>query len=901
MGAGRRSDDAPERGPEGTPPDDPESPDESPFSTRSGVLPNATVATHSPGAIRAGAPILSGTKVGRYVVLDLLGRGGMGVVYRAWDPELSRAVALKLVDTPHRIGAVRDRLLREAQALAQLSHPNVVAIHDVGTTADALFIAMECVEGETAIAWLKAKPRTPREILAVYLAAGEGLAAAHAVGLIHRDFKPANVVIGEDGRARVLDFGLARAIDAPTPSSEARDEPVRESPGAASSSRLDTPLTQAGAIMGTPRYMAPEQHAGEPASPQSDQFAFCVALWEALFGVRAFVADDRAALRMKMETGELNRPAGAKVSAAIERMMRRGLSPRPGDRFPSVAALLVELRRDPARRRRQALVVGGAAVVAVVLGAGWLRGRGAEPEPCAADPTALAGVWDGGRRAATRAAFDASGAASAADAYARVAVALDRYAQAWTGMRLDACRATRVRGEQSEHLLDLRIQCLDRRRDGLRALVDVFARSDRGVVDKAIEAARSLAPLDGCADGAALGAAVPPPGAAQARVAEVQRALAHVGALFAAGRYADGLIEIDAITRDAAQLAYPPLIAEAALRRGGLRDRTGDYAGAEQEFWAAAIAADTGRVDEIRAEALTQLAWVIGERLGRYPDARRIAALAHGAIDRLDRPERALAKYHRVIGVFDYQEGKYADALRSSQQAAELAQRAYGPDDPYVASCVMDVGLALFYLGEYARARTEVTRALALWRAVYGPDHEDVAAALNNLGEIYRAEHRLPEASDSYRAAAAIWERRGSVDLATALENIGDIEREQGALGPADADLRQALAVTERALGREHPRVAEVLVRHGRVLVEQRAFEPAVAELTRALQILDAQPGDPLERAECQFALARGLRGLAQPATRSQDLALAAVTAFTAAGPRAIDRVAAVWAWLASP
>ncbi len=866
-----------------------------------GAIPGPTVATQSPGPPPAkGALLASGTRIGRYVVLELLGRGGMGVVYRAWDPELTRAVALKLVDAPHRVGpAVRERLLREAQALAQLSHPNVVTIHDVGTTPDALFIAMECVDGQTAIAWLRERPRGVREILGVYLDAGEGLAAAHAVGLIHRDFKPANVVIGVDGRARVLDFGLARAIDhaSATPEPEVAPRDPR-APGM----RLDSPLTAAGAIMGTPRYMAPEQHLGDPVDARTDQYGFCVALWEALFGQRAFDAEDREALRLKMALGELTRPPDARVPAALERVLRRGLAPRPAERFPSLRALLTALRHDPARRRRQALLGVGATTVALVLGAGWLRGRGDAREPCAIDGAGLAGAWDGVRREQARAAFAASGAASAPDAFARVAGVLDGYAAAWGAMRLEACRATRVRGDQSERLMDLRMQCLDRRRGDLRALVEVFAQADRGVVEKAVEAARSLAPLDGCADGVALGAAVPPPDepAARARVAEVQRALARVGALSAAGRYADGFAAVEAVARDADQLGYPPLRAEVALRRGGLLDRTSDYPGAEQAFWTAAIAADTGRVDDIRAEALTQLAWVIGERGNRYQDARQVAALARGAIDRLDRPERALAKYHRVIGVLDYREGKYADALAASQQAVALAERGFGPEDPYFATCVMDVGLAFYYLGEYDRARGEVTRALALWRTIYGPDHVDVAAALNNLGEIFRAEHRLPEAIENYRAAAAIWERRGAVDLAEALVNIGDIEREQGQLTLAEADLRRAMATLEAALGRGHPRLAIALVGHGRVLLEQDQAAPAVEDLTRALALLDAHPGDPMQRAECQFALARGLRALDREPARVRALARDAIAGFAAAGPVHADRASAVAAWLAS-
>jgi serine/threonine-protein kinase len=340
-------------------------------------------------AERAGAPrreLARGTSVGRYLLLDMLGEGGMGVVYKAYDPELGRPVALKLLrtgqGTPSRF---RDRLLREAQALAQLQHPNVIAVHDVGTFDDQVFIAMEFVEGRTVRAWLKERRRTRREILDVFLAAGEGLASAHKAGLIHRDFKPENLMLGEDGRVRVLDFGLARAANTQTFEEGSVDgTPVSLPPPERSESTsddlrpsqrmthplLESRLTHAGAIVGTPAFMAPEQRGEGEVGEAADQFSFCVSLYWSLYDAFPF---DRLENAVDGEVAEP--PAGATVPRWLRQVLVRGLRGRPADRYPSMGALLEALRADPveALRRRVRGALGVIAVLAL-LSAAWAGG-----------------------------------------------------------------------------------------------------------------------------------------------------------------------------------------------------------------------------------------------------------------------------------------------------------------------------------------------------------------------------------------------------------------------------------------------------------------------------------------------------------------------------------------------
>jgi serine/threonine protein kinase len=303
-----------------------------------------------------------GDRVGRYLVLSTLGTGGMGIVFAAYDPQLDRKVALKLLRANLGAGIhareARARLKREAQAIAQLSHPNVVHVYDVGATDDGdVYIAMEFVEGDTVTAWLKRYPRMWREVLDVFLQAGRGLSAAHGVGLLHRDFKPDNVLVGGDGRVRVTDFGLARSLLVP-------DGDAAEPRPVAAGSALRAELTSTGAVLGTPRYMAPEQMTGPAIDARADQFSFCVALYEALYSMHPLPGATSVAM---LETGEpaMAPPEGTRVPPAIARAVQRGLDRDRGKRFGTMASLLAELEPKPLRSPMRWFALAGLAVVLI--------------------------------------------------------------------------------------------------------------------------------------------------------------------------------------------------------------------------------------------------------------------------------------------------------------------------------------------------------------------------------------------------------------------------------------------------------------------------------------------------------------------------------------------------------
>jgi TolB-like protein/Tfp pilus assembly protein PilF len=318
------------------------------------------------------APLDRGIALGRYVLQELVAGGGMGVVYLAHDPELNRKIALKLLRPGAwgnlSRGEAQSRLMREAQAMARLSHPNVIAVHDVGTCDDQVFIAMEYISGRTLSQWLAQNQHSYRDVLAVFIQAGRGLAAAHVAGMVHRDFKPDNVLVGDTGQVKVLDFGLARAVEG------AAEETHAQSLEWSTPGRLGEQLTRTGAFLGTPNYMAPEQLKRGPTDARSDQFSYCVALHEALYAERPFAGDSVEALLAEEVAGNVREsPNPLRVPNRIRRILLRGLSPDPKNRYPSMEPLIeafVDAGKPRAPRVLWNSAVAAMVVLALLLGTG---------------------------------------------------------------------------------------------------------------------------------------------------------------------------------------------------------------------------------------------------------------------------------------------------------------------------------------------------------------------------------------------------------------------------------------------------------------------------------------------------------------------------------------------------
>lgn len=766
------------------------------------------------------AELAQGATIGRYVVLALIGRGGMGEVYAAYDPELDRKIAVKLLrtreDEPDGPTEGRTRLLREAQAIARLSHPNVVVVYDVGTFRDSVFIAMEFVDGHTLTHWLAAKPRRPREVIEVFLAAGRGLVAAHEAGLMHRDFKPDNVMITGGGLVRVMDFGLARQLtdDEPESSDDVAERAAAAAealaPGAlgevtvnlasaslhrtmqSSSGYLHAKLTMTGAILGTPAYMAPEQLGGRGGDARSDQFSFCVALYEGLYGERPFAGDTLLALMANVAAATVRPPrAEVRVPSWIRKVLLRGLLSRREERFPSMAALLVALGQDPAVRRWQ--WVGGATggLLVFALAAGAHRYSATQRTVCAGGPGHTAAAWGAGRRKAMRLAFDASGNRRATENFATVADLLDRYVAKWNGMYSEACQATQLKGEQSPEVMDLRMACLDERLSSFRAVVAVLSDASAGVVDNAVSAASALPTLDRCADVAMLRAVIKPPDdpTTRARVASVREQVAEVSALSMAGQCDRALTLGHHVVDQATAVGYLPLKAEAlfAMASGSWCLEPAKAAEALEQAILAAEASGHDEID-IRASAIIEA-----------PDLRSAKfwlAHADAILSRFPGRHPVLEAWIALGKANTFsREGRYEDALREAKRSLVLKEAALGPIDVDTVISEDAVANALHNLGRDGEAEPMARAAVAGFDKLLGDDSAHVAMTLTIQSEVLTGLHRFDEASAALDRALAIWEEQRASPLF-----VGYTLLDRGRLQVAEGHPRQARETLERAL-----------------------------------------------------------------------------------------------------
>jgi tetratricopeptide (TPR) repeat protein/predicted Ser/Thr protein kinase len=804
---------------------------------------------------------------GQFRIERVLGVGGMGTVYVARDHALDREVAIKL----HHHAGGADRLRREAIAMARLAHPNVVTVFEVGELARRPFVVMEYIAGTTLRTWLGAATRDVDQILAVVVAAGEGLAAAHAAGLVHRDFKPENVLIGSDGRARVGDFGLARELD----SVDSIDEPPPER----SSGKRLSPMTQTGSVLGTPAYMSPEQFAGAAVDARADQFAYCVTVWEALWGRRPFVGATFEQLKQAITAGErLAPPATPAVPAKLRAALERGLSKDPADRFPSLHALLAELRPPPRRRARW--IVAGVTTIALVAAAVSWRARGETAHEMCGHASELTGdTWNAGRRIAVSHAFGRSGRASADATFAHVAERLDRRTSDWIAARVGACEATHVRGEQSPQLLDLRMRCLDRKLGELRAVVDVLAAGDAAVVDHAVEAISALAPLDDCADAAALARTVPLPDnpVVRARIDALDRQLAGVEARGAAGQYRDALALADPLDREATTIDYAPLRARIASERATLLQALGRSGPAEAAWFTAlhhassardeqlVFAAWRGLIDvrvastrlvgtDVLVEAATATALrldpgdpghaLLDESLaslfdldGKLADALHHATAARdwfvahaaGSLDEADA--------QRVVSVVLSDTANYTGALAANARALAILTPALGADHPRVARLHQNRSTLLTLASRFDDALAELTNLIAPIERAYGADSIYRAELAFAIGEIDRKRGDYPAAIAAYQQALAVYRSTDdSTEIARALVGLGSTEQAAEHIDVARRYLEQAKTAAERALPTSERLLSGILVYLADTM-QGDELHKAQAELRRALEI----------------------------------------------------------------
>jgi tetratricopeptide (TPR) repeat protein len=793
---------------------------------------------------RAEAALATGATIGRYVVLEFLGAGAMGAVHAAYDPELDRKVAIKvlLADTGGDVSH-RQRLVREAQALARLQHPNVVAVHDVGEHAGRVFVAMEFVRGTTLRGWLST-PRSSAEIVAVFVDAARGLAAAHAHGLVHRDFKPDNVMIDEAGRVRVMDFGLARVSE-----TSIEPEPDTMSATGSRTSMLSVELSVAGSVAGTPAYMSPEQYAGRDVDARSDQFSLCVALFEAFANKRPFAGETLAELAANICAGRTDESAAAAVPAWIRRIVLRGLRPAPDERWPSMDALIGRLARDPRRRARISVAVI-ASVVAI--GGALVWGRAAADRTCDGGSEIVAQAWNESRRGAVEASFRATSLPYVETALEGVLERLDAFGTEYATSHRDACEATEVRREQSAELMDARMRCLAHRFDDFAATIELVEQADAALVERASDLVAALPSLAPCSDPDYVAAKVPPPDdpAVAAEVAEMRAQLSRARARINAGRYAEAESIVADLESRATQIDYAPVRLLTTFMRAELAADVGEHERAAEAYESAFFEARPLGLDELRMDAAIELVLTRGFALAQ-PDAGKAWARHARSEVETSGSDRSLARLLGYLGSVHRRAGDTDQALELMGESLRI-ETAVGGDTGLQASQIHNNLCTLHHSrGDHDKAREHCDRALEIRREELGEDHPKVADTLNNLGGIHYARGDTEAALEVFQSVAEITRRSVGEDrpaYARALNNIGAVHQARGDNARAAESYEQAKAIWTAALGPRHPDVALVLNNLGIVAATPEA---QLAYYEEALSIREEVSGrDGLDVAE---------------------------------------------------
>jgi len=753
--------------------------------------------------------------------------------------------------------------------------------------------------------------RSWREILSVFKDAARGLGAAHEKGLVHRDFKTDNVMVSRDRHVRVMDFGLARQVQekaAPAPAAPIEASGAVRTSGAAaipiriltgngsaasggegsstvviptdpaapipiegrsSSGTFDARLTRTGAMMGTPAYMAPEQFLGTPTDARSDQFSFCISLYEALYGERPFEGSSMSTLTANVVHGNVREaPAGSKVPLWVRKVLLRGLMPRARDRWASMEALIDALEKDPnIKRRKWAMTALVVAVVSGITFGGW-RLIVDKDQICSGGPPKLAGIWDlpkpgepePARHAQLRKAFLATGKSYAPDVFATVSHALTTYAQNWANMHKETCEATEIRREQSAEVMDLRMECLNERLGGIRALTNVFSEATGEVVEKAVTAANSLETLDRCADVPLLRAVVKPPTdpAKKAMVADLRNRFADVKARFDAGNWNEMPKKGKALIEEARALGYQPVIAEGLALTGIMQAKMNDPRPAETALTEAFWLADSSRHDEIRAEAAANLVYVVGYLQNRFEDSRRWATAAESVLQRMGGHDLLRAWLLNDHGAVLQLKGEKEAALRLNTQSLELKKRVLGNSHPDVSISEGNLAIALLALKRFPEALAHIDNAVAVAKETLGAGHPDLALHLFNRAEILRALDRQREARAAYEGARAIWERE---------------------------------------LAADNNYVVYALTGIGQTFLAEGEPNKALLPLERAFKIVQTDAPNSLHRAETVFALARALWSTRRDRGRAMALAEEARATYAKA-PANKDELAEIEDWL---
>lgn len=747
-------------------------------------------------------------RIAHYRVGEKLGEGGMGVVFSARDEVLERDVAVKLLRADRTDARAKERMLREAKALAKLSHPNIVPIYGAGEEDGLVYLAMELVEGRSLREVRDDEEIGWQERLRIYLQAARGLAAAHAAEMVHRDFKPSNVLVGSDGRVRVLDFGLARVVG--TPALQTSEVSAGSGSGATD------------AMAGTPAYMPPEQRVGDVADARADQYSFCVALWEALFGSNPI----RETPLVQIVEGELvlEVPKGSAVPSHVVRALEQGLRRVPSQRHASMDALRVALEVSPVRRRPAVLLAMGGLGLTGALWWGSQSGR------CEEIDTELVLLYDAGRREALAAQWAEAGVSSVSSE--RALVRLDAFAASWSATRLRTCRA-HDDGETSDDRYDQQGACLAERRAQLAAVLGLGS-----PVEVAARGVHTLREPSICEDLAEVGGREPPAPTAgtegqRKRLREaVAQIRVHIEAL-ELGPVPELLATLEREVGDDAAMQ-----AELALLRGRHQRLRGEWIEAADSLKHAFERAEACGYTLVSARAAVWLVNVVGDVLARRGEGEVWETVASTKVAALADAELAI-ELSVARGSMALTHADFETAGPLLDQALEQADESWGEQHPKLATLHGVRGALARAQGRYDDAAEEFERALQMRRAAFGQQHPQIADSLSNLAGVSLARGELDVAENGYRGAVAMMDATDpgvGTSRAQAVLGLAQVSRVRGQAEPARASYREALDSMPKGSER-HPTRANILASFASLESQEGDYEGGVRMAREALEI----------------------------------------------------------------
>ncbi|MCK6511294.1 serine/threonine-protein kinase [Myxococcota bacterium] len=814
-----------------------------------------------------------GTPVGRYILLEPVSSGSVGTVYTAYDPELDRKLAVKLlrVDLHHYQDPAEAevRIQREARSMARLSHPNVVQVYDTGRFGTQHFIAMEFVSGNPLKQWMQ-QPHSLQEILQALLQAGRGLQAAHEAGLIHRDFKPANVLQREDGTFCVVDFGLARGSLRQPNNNELSTTPsgnYDEIPDDYKLLDLDISLTEPGQIMGTPAYMAPEQLNGQESDERTDQFAFCVSLYEALYGERPFFGHSlEARTQAHLQVQQIRSIKGFSVPKWLRSLLQRGLAPQREDRFPTMRLLLDEIESSLRRQREHdrwrwlALIW----LFLFAVGLSWLAFL-SPSSPCQQAHSHTQKLWNPTTQHEIRTAFLQTRLHYALPTWERAQQALSSYEDAWRNQYTEACQATHLHKEQPLASLALRTQCLHDRLQQFSSLVSLFRKADSKIVEGAIRSIYQLDPLDECKDLLALKRTKHPlqDPKSQQTLQHLHKELSVVKALHDTGKSNEAYETLLSIIQQSRSISYPPLQADILYRKATLLHFQGKnqdaFDTAQQALWIAL------RLNDIRLQVLLYLELhSIAQDLARYPDAERFGMYAESLLPLLKEPALMQLRLDRTRGVMAFYRGQYPQALQMFLRAYKAANRHLNPTHPQRGHILNALGAAYRKNNQPERAIHFYQRAIHLTTQAQGPDHPFISTIENNLANIFMQKQQHHKAlqlqKNALRRIDGIVPESHSLFLYL-LGNMGMTYTDLKRWKPAKRMVFRAHQLIQKHHSKEHPRLAASYNQIGYFYLAQRRYKRALPAYQHASDIYKKRfpkQGHP-QLAEALYGLAESL------------------------------------------